>query len=203
MERTQPVGDLSVFGRSVLSLHPMPVIRSDARHRRALSAAADLLGRLRIDFMFVGNVALSGWLGAEVTSGPIDLVAVLKPEQKNQVVMMGTHRGFRVDREELDSAEELDLIPLHFVDEEGDVRVHVLVASNALYGRMVAGAKAATIDGRDGEVRVPSAEDFALLLIVAEDEVSARRIMALPEFDRHSLNERLVSIGLPGMVVHE
>lgn len=181
----------------------MPLIRTDARHGRALGATVDLLTRLKIDFMFVGNVALCGWLETEVATGPIDLVAVLKLEQKNQVAMMGSNRGFRVSREEIESAEELDLIPMHFIDPDGDVRVHVLIASNALYGRMVAVAKPAAIDGHPSEVKIPAAEDLALLLNVAEDEVSARRLMALPGFDRQALNERLVSIGLPTMVISE
>ena len=41
---------------------------------------------------------------------------------------------------EIEQAEELDLVPLNFVDAERrhGRPVHVLLASNALYGRMVA-----------------------------------------------------------------
>jgi len=87
--------------------------------------------------MFVGSVARSAWLGGLIDSGSIDVLGVMQPQQKNQVAMMASNRGFRVDRDEIDHAEELDLIPLTWIDED-DVRVHVLVASNALYARMFA-----------------------------------------------------------------
>jgi hypothetical protein len=115
------------------------------------------------------------------------------------------------------------------VDGEGDVRVHVLVASNALYGRMVnSGVILSRTDGEgsrpDGRcnglsegdsspssrlgmtLKVASAEDLALLLTMAEDEESRRALemlIRLPEFDRCAYNRRLVSIGLPQMVVAE
>jgi hypothetical protein len=110
----------------------------------------------------------------------------MKPEQKNQVAMMASNRGFRVDREEIDQSEELDLIPLHF----DDVRVHVLVASNALYAKMIAAAR--TVD----DLRVAAPEDLALLLMLSEDEAGVRELMADPKFDRTRYNETLISIGL-------
>jgi len=115
----------------------------------------------------------------------------MSPEQKNQVAMMASNRGFRVDREEIEGTIELDLIPLQFVDAEGDVRVHVLVASNALYGRMVAAA-------RDN---IAAPEDLALLFTVAEDP-DRDSLLALPDFDHRKFNDRLRSIGL-GMAVAE
>jgi len=104
--------------------------------------------------------------------------------------MMANNRGFRVERSEIEQSEELDLVPLNF----GDVRVHVLLASNALYGKMVSAGHAAQIGER--AIRVAGAEDLALLLLVAEDEETAQRLMALPEFDRKAFNDRLTSIGL-------
>ncbi len=175
-------------------------VRASARYGRAIAAIADLLARLRVDFIFVGSVARSAWLGGRVERGSLELIALLGPEQKNQVAMMASNRGFRVDRDEIERSEELDLIPLNFVDPEGEVRVHVLVSSNALYGRMVAGGVNA------GEMRVASAEDLALLLALAEDDESQRAmqmLVRLPEFDRPSYNRRLISIGLPQMVVAE
>ena len=178
----------------------MPSIATTARHGRALHATAELLSKLRIDCAFVGAVARSAWLGGEAT-GAIDVLALMAPQQKNQVAMMASNRGFRVDRDEIARSEELDLVPLHFADEEGDVRVHVLVASNALYGRMVAASREARFEER--ALRVVTPEDLALLMLMGEDEVSVRRLAAMPGFDRHAYNERLVSIGLPGMVLAE
>ena len=172
----------------------MHAIRASARYNRALHATAELLAKLRIEAMFVGNVARAAWLGGGVESGAIDVLALMNAPQKNQLAMMAANRGFRVDREELEQTEELDLVPITFVDEEGDVRVHVLLATNALYGRMVPAAMTTTLDER--EIRVPRPEDLALLLLFAEDEVTVRSLAVLPEFDRTAFQERLVSIGL-------
>lgn len=172
----------------------MQAIRADARYQRAIDATAELLEKLRIDAMFVGGVARSAWLGGDVASGSVDVVALMNAPQKNQLAMMAANRGFRVDREELEQTDELDLIPLTFLDEEGEVRVHVLLASNALYGRMVAAAQPAELEGR--ALRVPRPEDLALLLLFAEDEVTVKRLAVLPQFDRAAFQERLVSIGL-------
>lgn len=172
----------------------MQAIRAEARYNRAIHATAELLDKLRIDAMFVGGVARAAWLGGDVTGGAVDVLALMNAPQKSQLAMMASNRGFRVDREELEQTDELDLIPLNFADEEGEVRVHVLLASNALYGRMVAAALPASIDERT--LRVPRAEDLALLLLFAEDEVTVRRLATLPEFDRAAFQERLVSIGL-------
>jgi hypothetical protein len=175
---------------------PMHAIRASARHAMAIHATAELLEKQRIESMFVGAVARSAWLGEEVASGPVDLVALMNAPQKNQVAMMASHRGFRVEKEEIEQAEELDLIPLNFIHAEGEVRVHVLLASNALYGRMVAAALPSTLDQRP--VRVPSAEDLALLALVAEDAATVSRLSDLPGFDRTAFRDRVVSIGLRG-----
>ena len=172
----------------------MHAIRASARYNRALHATAELLAKLRIEAMFVGNVARAAWLGGGLESGSIDVLALMNAPQKNQLAMMASNRGFRVDREELEQTEELDLVPITFVDEEGDVRVHVLLATNALYGRMVPAGVTATLDER--EIRVPRAEDLALLLLFAEDEGTVRSLAVLPEFDRAAFQERLISIGL-------
>ncbi len=172
----------------------MQAIRADARFNRAIHATAELLEKLRIDSMFVGGVARSAWLGGDVAGGAVDVLALMNAPQKNQLAMMASNRGFRVDREELEKTDELDLVPLNFLDDEGEVRVHVLLASNALYGRMVAVGQPASIDDR--ELKVPRAEDLALLLLFAEDEVTVKRLATLPEFDRAAFQERLVSIGL-------
>ncbi len=150
--------------------------------------------------MFVGSVARAAWLGGLIDSGSIDVFGLMQPQQKNQVAMMANNRGFRVDRDEIDGAEELDLIPLNWIDQEdGDVRVHILVASNALYARMFANARPIAFYER--EIRVPSAEDVALLLSMSEDRDDVRSLAASDGFDRSAFNEKLVSIGLQSLVI--
>src|SRR5687768_13913762 len=172
----------------------MHAIRATARYSRAIHAVAELLQKLKIDSMFVGGVARSAWMDVEMDGGAVDVLALMTPQQRNQLAMMASHRGFRVEREEVEQADELDLVPLHFVDPEGDVRVHVLLASNALYGRMVAAGQPSAV----GElaVRIPRAEDLALMLLMADDREALEHLTALPEFDLQSFRERLSSIGL-------
>ena len=86
------------------------------------------------------------------------------------------------------------MIPLHYVAGEEDLRVHVLVASNALYGRMVKEGTEAQFGERT--LRVPLAEDFALLLAMMGDEVALHALTSTPEFDRTGYNLKLRSIGL-------
>ena len=189
---------VNAFFRRVPNVHALP------RYERAIAAVADLLTRQRIESVFLGNVACSAWLGRKVERGSLDVLALMTPQQKNPVTMMASHRGFRIDREEVEQSEELDLVPLHLDDEEGSIAVHVLVASNALYGRMVAAGIPVSMS--ELSLRVPPPEDLALLLSMAEDDQSQRdreMLTRLPEFDRRGFNERLVSIGLPQLVIAE
>jgi hypothetical protein len=165
----------------------VPSVRLSERHARAAGAIRELLSKLRLEWSFVGSIARAAWLGGEVEGGPIDVVALMKPEQKSQVAMMASNRGFRVDRQEIDQSEELDLIPLHF----DDVRIHVLVASNALYAKMISAAREV------GDWRVVAPEDLALLLTLAEDPEAVRELMSVPGFDRARYSETLIAIGLP------
>jgi hypothetical protein len=169
----------------------MHAIRASARHTRAIHSTAELLARLRVESVFVGSVARAAWLGDPIESGSIDALALMNAPQKNQLAMMASNRGYRVEPDEIEQSVELDLVPLNFVDEEGDVRVHVLLASNALYGRMVRDG----VDVAQG-IRVPRAEDFALLVMMSEDDDAIRRMRVLPGFDNAAFDERLVSIGL-------
>jgi hypothetical protein len=157
---------------------------------RAISAVDELLTRLRIEHLFAGAIARAAWLGGDVGRGSVDVIALLKPEQKNQVATMAANRGFNVDRDEVERSEELDLIPLTF----DGVRVHVLVASNALYGSMFAAAREAPLG--DAAIKVPSAEDLALLLALSEDEAGVRALASSPGFDRAAYERKMASIGL-------
>lgn len=157
--------------------------------------------------MFVGGVARSAWLGGKVERGSLDVLVLMNEQQKNQVAMMASNRGFRLEREEIAQSEELDLVPLNFIDSEGDVRVFVLLASNALYGRMFASRIPALVESVESvEIQIAAAEDLALLLALADDEDSQRdreMLTLVPGFDRNGYNERLKSIGLPSLVVAE
>jgi hypothetical protein len=172
----------------------MLAIQATPPYSRGIEATAELLTRLRIDAMFVGGVARAAWMGAPMEAGAIDVLALMAAPQKGQVAMMASNRGFRVDREELDQTDELDLIPLHYLLEDGEVRVHVLLASNALYARMI-NAGVPAVHG-EREIRVPRAEDLALLLLMAEDQEALTHLTSLPEFDLAAFRERLASIGL-------
>jgi hypothetical protein len=186
----------------------MHAVRASARYSRAIQAVAELLTRLKIDAMFVGGVARSAWLNVEMGGGAVDVIALMTVQQRNQLAMMASHRGFRVERTELEQAEELDLVPLNFLDAEGEVRVHVLLASNALYGRMVAAAiptvlaasQPAAEATADLPLKIPRAEDLALMLLMAEDQEALQYLTSLPEFDLPAFRERLTSIGLGGAV---
>ena len=201
----------------------MHSIAASPLYEQAIAAVADLLTRQRLAFIFAGSVARAAHLGTPIEDGSIDVIATMGPQQKNQVAMMASNRGFRVEREEIEAAEELDLIPMHFES----VRVHVLVASNALYGRMVAEGRVAELpscqvakttaatwqpgnlatdsDNRqpttDNQIRVPKIEDLALLLQMSNDVTSLMMLIDSPEFDRDAYNRKLVSIGLRELVV--
>jgi hypothetical protein len=159
-------------------------------YARAIGAIAELLSRLRVEHLFAGTVARAAHLGGDVAGGSVDVIALLKPEQKEQVAMMASNRGFGVDRGEVEQAEELDLIPMTF----DDVRVYVLVASNALYGSMFANARAVRVD--ELTIKVPSAEDVALLLMLSEDEVGVRALTSSAGFDRAAYERKRTAIGL-------
>jgi hypothetical protein len=132
-------------------VHP---IAASPLYEQAIAAVADLLTRQRLAFVFAGSVARAAHLGAPIDGGSIDVIATMGPQQKNQVAMMASNRGFRVEREEIEAAEELDLIPMRF---EG-VRIHVLVASNALYGRMVADGVVAELPGSGMVAELPGSQ---------------------------------------------
>jgi len=180
------------------------VIRGSARVEDAARATAGLLGRLRLDWAFVGDLAFSAWSGEPVESGSIDVLAILSPDRMQQIPMMASNGGFQVDSEMVEGARELDLIPMAWPAGDPDpVRIHVLVASNALYSLMVRNAVDAKL--AESEARVLNREDLALLLAV-DDRPSARerldRLTRFEEgFDFDAFDGRLRSIGLASKVV--
>jgi hypothetical protein len=183
----------------IIECEPVQTVRAAPRYSRAIHATAELLTKQRIECAFVGTVARAIWVGGDVDRGSIDVLGLMQPQQKNQVAMMAGHRGFRIEQSEIDQSEELDLVPLNFVDAEGDVRVHVLLASNALYAKMIAAARQATLGDR--EIRIAAPEDFALLAGISGDDEALRAVADSPGFDRHAFNDKLVSIGLGRMVL--
>lgn len=123
--------------------------------------------------------------------GAVDVLAMLSPERMRQVPVMASHNGFEVDSSEVEAAAELDLVPMRY----DGIRVHVLMATNALYGQMLAGSVEASVE--ETSVRIVNAEDLALLHLMAEDDETVRTMMGqVPELDVEALNRKLDSIGL-------
>lgn len=176
---------------------PNPIFADPARSA-AIAAVSDLLTRLRTEFAFVGSVARAAWLGGPVSGGAIDVISAVSAEGRHQIPMMAMNRGFRVDQEALERAQELDLVPLGWPHSGEEIRIHVLIASNALYGTMIRDSVAAAA----GEValRVVAREDFALLLMMSEDP-AFDEVAAQEGFDRDGFNRRLSSIGLASKVL--
>jgi hypothetical protein len=169
--------------------------------RAAALAISDLLARIRVTHAFVGEIAVRAWLGGVVDSGAVDVLAQVGPEGHRQVPMMASNRGFLVDEAELESARELDVIPLRYGHEGASTRVHVLLASNTLYSRMLGRAVECSIG--DGKLTVVHAEDLALMLLLSDDRPAAERLSELVReagdgFDVARFNSTLKSIGLGG-----
>src|SRR5258707_410007 len=173
--------DNSIADNRVIECQPVLTVRAAPRYSRAIHATVELLAKQRIECAFVGSVAQALWVG-----GSVDVLGLMQPQQKNQVAMMASHRGFRIEQAQIDQSEELDLVPLNFVDPEGDVRVHVLLASNALYAKMIGAARAATLD--DAGIQVAAPEDFALLAGISGDDETLHAVAGWPGFDRHAFN---------------
>lgn len=171
----------------------------------ATQALAALFGELRMDYAFVGEIALHVWLGRQIDpAGPIDVLALVQTDRSRQISKMAPDQGFRIDAAEAERAEELDLLPMTWLGAETPVRVHVLFASNALYGRMVRDGAPVSTPG--APAKVVAAEDLGLLLLVSDvphapEMVTRLRLALGEEFDLEGLNRKLVSIGLQGKVL--
>jgi hypothetical protein len=116
--------------------------------------------------------------------------------------MMASHRGFAVDKDEVEAARELDLIPMRFGDGPGAPRVHVLMATNSLYSQMVGRAVPAVAGG--ARIPVVHVEDLAIMVSLserAEVGVPELAVCAGDAFDVDRFNMTLRSIGLGGKVI--
>ncbi len=180
------------------------IIHAAPGRAAAIVALSELFGALRMGYAFVGRVAEVAWLGGSIQDGPVDVLALTSPERASQVPMMASHRGFAVTPEEVQAAEELDLIPMQYLAGEERVRVHILMATNALYSRMIRDGIEASME--DCPVRVVRFEDLALLLVVDESPGSREKLETLVQragkaFDIEEFNQRLSSIGLSSKVM--
>jgi hypothetical protein len=178
-------------------------LRVEAEESRAAAVAAvwDFLSSLGLGSAFVGRIAMAGWTGGRVSEGTVDVLTLLTPERSAQIPQNAAAFGFGFDREALEATAELDLIPLDFAHGASSVRVHLLMATNALYGRMIRDARDAIV-GRTS-AKIVAAEDLAFLLTMADDDAARDRVIeaAGGEFDTGRFNARLVAIGLPAKVI--
>ena len=180
-----------------------PTLHLPPEHRRAAAILDELMEQVKIDYAFVGSIALNAWLDVPV-AGSLDLLALISPERGSQLPMAATHRGFRVDREEIEAVRELDLLPMHFEGEQ-EIRVNVLMATNALYSNMIARRREVSIND-DRTVWIIAPSDLALLLRVAENETAESQFSSLldrwaDELDVDGFNRNLRSIGLARLEV--
>lgn len=177
-------------------------LEGDERRLAAIAAVRELLARLGTRGAFVGDVATAAWLGEPLAAGgAVDVLAAIAGDGARQIPQIAPDQEFRVDEAEVESARELDLVPMWWTGRGEPVRVHVLLASNALYGRMVRESVEAASPA--GPVQIVAAEDLALLMLVAEPpgwqaQIGRIRLRAGETFDRDRLNRKLVSIGLGG-----
>lgn len=181
------------------------IVRADVVYESALRTVEELFSALRLDHVYVGEVAMAAWLGRELQHGSIDTLVLTSPERVQQIPMMAANRGFIVDPEKVEAARELDLVPMALVVEHTSIRVHALLASNALYAKMIPAAVVAEFSGM--RIRVVAAEDLALLVTMSdrEDAPSLRDELieaAGDDFNVERFNQRLVSIGLGEKMVH-
>ncbi|HEY0787871.1 MAG TPA: hypothetical protein VGE86_04445 [Thermoanaerobaculia bacterium] len=171
----------------------------------AAEAAAELFRELGAGCALVGDLAMRAWLGEDVpAAGTVDVLGMVQTERSRQISKIAPGHGFVIDAAEAERAEELDLMPMAWTAGERPVRVHVLFASNALYGRMV--RDAVPVATRSAPLKVIGAEDLALLMLVSDapeapSTIAKLRLRLGEAFDLGGLNRKLVSIGLGGKVL--
>jgi len=182
----------------------MTELRCDIGEPRLAAALAidGILTRQQVAHAFVGEIAIGAWTGTRVDHGAVDVLALVSPDRCQQVPMMASHRGFSVDAAEVEAARELDLIPMRYGDGPDAPRVHVLMATNALYSKMIGRALPAVAG--DAQISVVHAEDLAIMLSLSDragagvDDLAA---CAGEAFDVDRFNATLRSIGLGGKVL--
>ncbi|MCM2316619.1 MAG: hypothetical protein NDJ92_15845 [Thermoanaerobaculia bacterium] len=182
----------------------MTELRCDIAEPRlaAVRAIGDILARQQVTHAFVGEVAIGAWTGVRVDRGAVDVLALVAPDSRQQIPMMASHRGFTVDAAEVEATRELDLIPMRYGEGSDAPRVHVLLASNALYSKMLGRAVPASAGG--AEIPVVHAEDLAIMLSLSDRvDVGAIDLAACAgeAFDVDRFNTTLRSIGLGGKVI--
>lgn len=182
----------------------MTQLRLDIGEPRLAAARAidDILTRQQVAHAFVGELAIGAWTGRRVERGAVDVLALVSADRGQQVPMMASHRGFTVDAAEVEAARELDLIPMRWGGGDGSLRVHVLMATNTLYAKMLT----RSVDSLLGDSSVPvvHVEDLALMLVLSDREdvtLDDLAASAGDAFDRARFDETLRSIGLSGKAV--
>jgi len=182
----------------------MTQLRLDIGEPRLAAARAidDILTRQQVAHAFLGEIAIGAWTGRRVESGAVDVLALVSPDRCQQIPMMASHRGFTVDAAEVEAARELDLIPMRWGGDDASPRVHVLMATNTLYAKMLDRTVEALLEG--APIQVVHAEDLALMLVLSDREdvtIDDLATAAGETFDRARFDETLRSIGLAGKAV--
>ncbi|HUO85692.1 MAG TPA: hypothetical protein VM534_11315 [Thermoanaerobaculia bacterium] len=170
----------------------------------AARSLIEMLDLMQMEAVFVGSIAEAAWLGNEVAAGPIDVLALTSSGHARMIPKVAGQHGFEVDAAEIERAEELDLIPLTRRSGEQRIRIHILMATNALYSRMIRNAVAGFAGGM--ALRLLAPEDLAILLLVDESSDARRRLDRLieaagEEMNLDRLNETLASLGLSSKMV--
>ncbi len=169
----------------------------------ATAATLGLLAHLKIDHALVGAAAASVWIEEMAEDESVDVLGLLSPERMQQVPMMAANRGFKVDPEAVERTRELDLIPMVWPSDGSEVKIHVLVAMNALYSLMIRDAVDAKLG--DQTVRVVRRSDYAVLLLVDDRPEAMKRlgdlVASMDDDEIEGLNAKLETIGLGSRAV--
>jgi hypothetical protein len=81
----------------------------------------DVLGKMRVDYVIIGGVAVSSW-GTPRTTGDLDVIAVIKMENIKKLCENLQNKGFSIDEEDIKSALEEKT---HFTVFDQDSEYHV------------------------------------------------------------------------------
>lgn len=81
----------------------------------------NVLGKMRVDYVIIGGVAVSSW-GTPRTTGDLDVIAVIKTENIEELCENLQNTGFSIDKEDIKSALEEKT---HFTVFDQDSEYHV------------------------------------------------------------------------------